>query len=174
MTIIATAGTIIAGILVVTLRTSSKAASITTVRQNGEYALSQMTKMIRFAKNYQGVRADGQEAFTSDCSLSSPDIKYTEVKLTGFDDQETILSCTKEDPPTIASNGATLINTEEVSIVTNESGISCWFACTQGTPADQPKIDINFSLQKKSSEDVVDTQTRVNFHTSVVPRNAVQ
>lgn len=168
MALSAVVGTIVFSIVFTTLRSYNKANSVTLVRQNGENAISQMTRLIRSGKSFQGV-GTGDETFTTICPQTDPAPRYSEVKLTSFDNTDIVLSC-KND--TITLNDVSLINTSEVALGEEEE--SCFFACTQSTPSDAPRIDINFSLLRKDANNVIDTHTKLDFHTSVIPRNTTQ
>ncbi len=168
MALSAVVGTIVFSIVFTTLRSYNKANSVTLVRQNGDNAISQMSRLIRSGKSFQGV-GTGDETFTTICPQRGPAPRYSEVKLTSFDNTDIVLSC-KND--TITLNDVSLINTTEVALGEGEE--SCFFACTQSTPSDAPRIDISFTLFRKDANNVIDTHTKLDFHTSVIPRNIIQ
>ncbi|MBI4084652.1 MAG: prepilin-type N-terminal cleavage/methylation domain-containing protein [Candidatus Levybacteria bacterium] len=166
MAVAATVGTVVFSIIFTTIRSYNKANSVTLVRQNGDNAISQMARLIRSGKTFDGV-GTGDDTFITTCPQTTSAPPYSQVKLTSFDGTSIVLSCEAE---TITLNGASLINTAEVALGENP----CYFACTQAAPADAPRIDINFSLVRRDANGVIDKQTKLDFHTSVIPRNTTQ
>lgn len=164
MTILVTVGFIITAILVSSLRGSSKATTVNEIRQNGNYAILQMGRMIGFSQAFLGASTNGV-AYTTNCIPSpSPDFKYIKIKL--FDDRETILSCNlTTNPTTIASNGASFVNTSEVNVA------SCGFTCSQNSISEPPVIGIKFTLTQKSANALFEKRSTIPFETSVTTRN---
>lgn len=149
------------------LRGTTKTNTINDVRQNGNYAISQVSKMIEYAKSFGGVSNDGV-SFTSSCINLTPPLtptptpsQYSNIKIIGFDDRETIFSCSS----VIASNGASLIDANLVSVD------SCWFTCEHARITDAPIIGINISLIKKTTSSLFESNASVSFKTSVKMRN---
>jgi len=151
-------GAIAMTILVTSFRTSTKTDTITAVQQNGNYALSQMAKTIRNARG-----------------LVSPfpctgQVTTDTVSILTSDNQQVTYTCVPQGatPATIASNGASLINTNIVTVA------SCAFTCSQISNSDLPFIRINFSLQQQSGSSFAEqtaSKSAVSFQTSVVIRN---
>lgn len=148
-------GVIAMSILITAFRTSQKTDIITLIQQNGNYALSQMAKTIRDARGLVS---------PFPCS---PPVSGNTISILTPDDQQVTYSCGGQ-PPTIASNGASLLDTNTVALQ------SCSFTCSQSSPSDLPIIQINFSLQQQSnskfSENIA-SASAVNFQTSVGIRN---
>lgn len=173
--ILITVGAILLNTLVIVLRVAIKTNTLTEVRQNGGYALSQITKMLRDAKSFQGVSTDGT-SFSTNCVVSTPlagtltptPPAYKSIKITTYTDNEVIFSCT---PTTIASNGASLLNTRAVAIAT------CSFSCLQNTILESPTIGIHFSLTQYTPTGTILLPERtasasaIPFETSVTLRN---
>lgn len=163
MMVMATVGVIIAGILVSSLRGSSKTTAIDEVRMNGNSTIIQISKMIKFAQNFNGVSSDGT-TYTTNCTLS-PSPQYRFVKITSFDDKQTVFSCNpSSSPPNIASNGASLINTDKITVDT------CYFTCLQDNLSGPQTIRINFTLSQKNTG-FFEKRASISFETSVVVRN---
>ncbi len=164
MTVIITVGLIVVAILVSSLRGTNKAASIENVRVNGNYAILQISRMIEFAQGFEGVSANGADPYTITCPQASPTPIYTHIKIRSFDGGQTIFSC---DLPgsKIASNGASLININDVTLT------SCNFTCSRTNISQPPIIGINFALNQKSSSSFFEKQASIPFSTSVVIRN---
>lgn len=158
---------IITATITSSLRGTTKTNTINDVRQNGNYAISQVSKMIEYAKSFGGVSNDGVN-FTSSCiNLALPltptptPPQYSNIKIIGFDNGETIFSCSS----VIASNGASLIDTNLVFVD------ACSFTCSQDKSTDAPIIGINFSLSKKTTSSLFENKASVSFKTSVKMRN---
>lgn len=170
-------GSILIGILVSSLRGTNKVNSIDNVRKNGNYALEQMGKMIRYSRSFNGVSATETGIYITDCTspiitpTPAPAI-YHYVKITGFDGGQTTLSCLSAADtggPKIASvsGGVTvnLIDTTAVNIST------CKITCTQGTVVSPPTVTIQFDLSNITSSLLPENQSSIPFQTSVTVRN---
>lgn len=158
-------GTIVGAILVSTLRGTNKTNTIAVVRQNGNFAIMQMVKMLRFAKTLNK---------TFVCGTLEVPVATDAVELTFFDDSKTTFSCNNslDTPPnTITSNSASLLDTTSVSLV------SCSFTCSQASLSDLSIIGINFSLSAYAPTGVnllpekTASATAIPFQTSVTMRN---
>lgn len=160
MMIMITVGLIIAAILVSTLRGSNKTNTVNTVRQNGDYAISQISKMLEFAQSFGGVSNDNINYSTA---CSSPTTPYNYIKIKSFDNGQTIFSCNTSNS-TIASNGASLINPNDVSL------IDCSFTCSRNISV-PPTIGIDLKLTQKSSTGLFENNASIEFKTSVIMRN---
>lgn len=161
-------GSIVTGIVWTSLRGNNKASTVSNVRQNGNYALSIMSKMIRDAKYFKGVSIDGS-SYSTDCyqTIANPSptpIPYQYLKIKSFDDGETIFSCTEDN---ISSNSGTI----DVSLLDSNSVslASCYFECSQPSFSDYPTIKINFELTATGS--AFENQASIPFETSVTLRN---
>lgn len=146
---------IVITILFSALRGTNKTNTISVVRQNGNYAISQMTKMIRFAKKLE-----------SACVPSS-----TSITIKNLDDGQTIFSCGSlvNCSGNISSNSAAVLDTTAVCLV------SCSFSCTRTENSETPIIGINFSLNKAGTSTLVERiagTSPIPFQTSVSMRNS--
>lgn len=157
--ILITVGTIITSILVTSLRGGNKSNTTNDVRQNGNYVISQMSKMILYAKSFDGVSTDGVN-YVTDC-INQPPVVYKYIKISSFDGGQTRFSCANG---TIASGSANLLSS-------NFSVTSCSFLCTQSNFLSAPTININFTLSKANAGFFVENQTTIPFETSITPRN---
>jgi prepilin-type N-terminal cleavage/methylation domain-containing protein len=157
MTIFVTVGGVIISILYVTLRGNDKTEVVTTVKQNGNFALSQMVKSIRFA---------GSLNSPASCipSTTSPSITITSLN----DKAQTTYSCPASNNNPITSNSAALVDSNAVLVTT------CSFTCSQETLADNPRISIQFTLKSKATNSLPENQSTIPFQTSVIMRNAGQ
>lgn len=163
MIVMAAIGLLVATILVSSLRGTNKTNVINTVRENGNYTIQQMSKMIEFAQTFQGVSLNGV-SYSSACSV--PSTQYSYIKITSFDNGQTIFSCNMgSNPKTIASNSASFINTSDVTLT------SCYFTCTRNNLSQSPTIGINFNLSQNSTSSFFEKKASISFDTSVVIRN---
>lgn len=174
--VVAVIGALIGFILTFSLRGTNKTNSTNEVRQNGNYAILQMSKMIEYAKSFDGVSTDG-ESYTHNCTAAIPPSptptptpsQYNYIKITNFDGAQTVFACLSSSPPTIASNTASLLDITSVSV---DSG-SCYFTCSQERITVSPIVGINFSLSKKTKTGGVfnENKASIPFQTSVTMRN---
>src|SRR3989344_4544421 len=79
-------GLIIGSIVMSVLRGTNKTNTLTQVRQNGSYAISQISKTLRNAKSFEGVKINEGNNYTTICN-SSDEYKYMKIK--SFDEEET-------------------------------------------------------------------------------------
>lgn len=154
-------GGMVTTIIITTLRTSNKSDTVNIVESNGNYALSQMAKTIRNARV-----VESPFPCLSPTPVSTITIKTIEGDTVTF----TCTNPPSPTPATIASNGASLLDTSAVSLQSS----SCQFLCTQTTATNLPIINIQFSLFQKTSSsfsDQIASLSAVSFSTSVVVRN---
>lgn len=173
MFILVTVGGMATAILISTLRNGSKGNSINDVRQNGQFVISQMSKMITYSSEFCGLSADGAGAsddcdqksqantFTTDCSIS-PSPSYNYIKIRSFDGGQTVFSC---NGTTISSNGASMINASGFRVS------SCSFTCSKISSTSPPNINISFTLSKLNSGLFVENNATIPFDTSITVRN---
>lgn len=155
MSIVSVAGIIVAGILVSTLRGSSKVNIVSSVKQNGDYAVAQMARIIRSASSVNILP----------CGNPSPAVQS--ITVTQIDTSQTIFDCSGS---TITSNGTSLLDTSSVQLVPS----TCQLICSQQSTADVPVIQIKFSLMQKNSSNQPDQASTIPFQTSVILRNIQQ
>ncbi len=164
-------GGIIAAIFASSLRGSNKANVTNEVRQNGNYALTQISRMITYAKSFDGISVDGVN-YDSECYIepvlentpTPTPSEYHYLKITGFDGGQITFVCLS-DPDEISSNTASMINESTVSVD------SCKFNCEQLNIIQPPTIKINFSLSQKNQEALFENKTSMSFETSATMRN---
>lgn len=167
-------GGIITAIFSSSLRGSNKVKVTNEVRENGNYALLQMSRMIIYAKNFNGVSINGADgSYVNECYVSpvldgtptpAPQ-EYHYLKITTFDGGEIIFSCDANSDEKIASNGASLINTNMIAVD------SCRFHCIQSTISQPPTIRISFTLSQKNATGFFENKATMPFETSVTMRN---
>jgi prepilin-type N-terminal cleavage/methylation domain-containing protein len=161
---------IAAAILVSSLRTATKTNVINLVKQNGDFAVSQLAKSIRDARSLR---------FPFPCVQVVPTpfpIPISSLTITDTYGNQIVYSCNGplDNPPnTIASQGASftpdsLLDTTAVSLS------SCTFTCAKQSASDYPVIGIQFSLVQKSTSSLAEqiaSKTPVLFNTSILMRN---
>lgn len=127
------------------LKGSTKTRTANLVKQNGDYALAVMERMIRNA----------QDIDAANCTLG-----MDEITIVNPDGKSTVFSCI--DNP-ISSNSAKLISDQ---VIVDD----CLFDCQDGGYFDPDVVTIDFTL---STGDPTQPEeyTTVNFKTTVVLRN---
>jgi prepilin-type N-terminal cleavage/methylation domain-containing protein len=175
MSIVVVVGVLVAGILTSSLRGGSKSNVLDNVRQNGNFAITQISKMISYSQSFNGISADGF-FYTTNCTQVIPaspaplptPIVYKYIKITSFDGGTTVFGCNGPNdipPNTIASGTSSLIDTSSVSVV------SCSFSCTQADFGQAPTIGINLTLSQINPSNFAEKGATVPFQTSVTIRN---
>jgi prepilin-type N-terminal cleavage/methylation domain-containing protein len=152
--ILSVIGGIVVSVLTVTLRGTKKADQLEVARQNGDTALSQIVKGIRYAKSL-----DDPTSCVGTKTVSS-------VTITSLDtNTQTVYACSVN---TITSNGSPLVNTNALSVT------NCSFVCSQTSLADPPNITILYTLGPKTASNFVETNFTLPFQSSVTMRNYSQ
>lgn len=158
ITLLGAVGTITFGILLSSLRGSNKSESVTTLQQNGNYALSVMSRMIRFSQKI----TDPASCYSG--PTPTP-VQTTQITIQNLDGNTTTFSCDGMPDGSIASNGASLIDTSATSVT------SCSFTCMQATNYAIPSVTIDFTLNKKNSNNLTENNSPTHFQTTVTLRN---
>ena len=169
MIILVVVGTIIASILVSTLRSGNKSTTTNDIRQNGNYAITQMSKMIAYAESFDGVSLNGVSNFVNcvppvvgqNTPIPAPS-QYSGVKITSWDGGQTIFSCLNN---MLSSNSAAMVN--------SDIDATCYFTCSQISKDISPTIGIDLVLKRLPSSGTLfpEAQTTIHFQTSVTLRN---
>lgn len=167
-------GSVITGIITASLRGTNKTNAIENIRQNGNYAISQVSKNIEYAQVFNGFSNDGI-AYVTTCPFStvpSPTppapvtTQYKFLKVTPLNNNPIIYNCTSSSPLTITANGASLIDTDSLALT------ECTLACIQSRATDVPVIKVSFKLGPKISSSLVESSTPpILFETGVIIRN---
>lgn len=156
-------GGVVAVILFTSLRGANKATTITTLRQNGTFAISQIGKTVRNAKRFGGVSSDGT-SYAATCT--NPAIPYKYVKVSTLAATDIVYACTAT---TILANGSPLLDESAVAF---DEPSSCFFTCQRGEVSDLVSITIQFSLKPKTESVLVErTASPIPFKTTVTLRN---
>ena len=180
-------GSIMAAIIVISLRGSNRSTNVNDIRQEGNFALSQMTKMITYAQSFEGISdgtidGSGNLVYTKNCTLNPATTKYKYLKISSFDQGKTTFICNYD--PTgnlIASYGASLVKWP-ISLSDNTSFVqyfnetkytvsACSFTCLQENSSVTPTIGISFTVQKPDTT-IVENKVSLDFDTTVGFRNS--
>jgi len=154
MGVIVAMGSIILSTVFIFLRGSSKSDLLVTIKQNGDFALSQMVKSLRYAKS-----VDDPVSCVPTANLQH--ITFTSLA----DGGQTTFSCPATQTDVIASNGAALMDATRISVT------NCSFFCTQQTLNESPTIKIQFTLSAKNQTGLVETTASLPFESTVRLRN---
>lgn len=130
---------IILGIIYSTLSGSNKTRLITQISQNGRYSVAVLEGIISDSRNITQI--DGADI--DDCTLNPS--STNSITLARIDGGITTLSCELiDDVYTIASNGASLIDTKNVVV----EDASCAFSCFQvvSDPYSIPIVNISYKI----------------------------
>lgn len=188
MILLITVGSIMAGIIVVSLRGSNRSTNVNDIRQEGNFALSQMTKMVSYAQTFEGISdgsidgTTGDLIYTKNCTVNSPTYHYSFLKISSFDQGKTTFICsTGLGENFIASYGAALTkwplavgdNTPMVKYLNeNKYTVSaCYFTCVQENSSVTPTIGISFTV-KKPDTTIIENKVSIDFNTTVGFRNS--
>ncbi len=158
--ILGSVGTIVAIILINSLRTSSKTDILNVIKNNGDFALSQIAQHVRYS-----------QSVTCQSLPASPQLTVND-----FNGTQTVYSCSGSSLIDTIMNGTTtttptpetLLDTNSVAVVAN----SCNFICTQPTSTSNAFVQILFSLQTTNTGTLQEqTAPPQRFSTSVTLRN---
>lgn len=150
-------------ILVTSLRTSTKTNTLTNVKQNGDYAISQMVKVIRNA----------QAVTDPNCTIAgalTPIPTVTSISVTNPDGSSATFNCAGNSITYATGTNPTPQPYLDTNVVVTTS---CSFACSQTTVTDYPVVNISFSLNSAKSGPIENSASAnpIPFSTNVTLRN---
>jgi len=157
ITITGVVSTLMFGILFTTLKGADKSESVSKLQENGNFALSQMSRMARYAIKLQ-------DPDTCYSGVSGSPVTSSEITILNADNRSTTFAC-DETAGTISSNSANLLDSSTVSMT------ECSFSCSQATAYDLPSLTISFTLNKQGTNALVENNSPVQFQTTVTLRN---
>jgi len=157
--ILATVGIVSANMFFQTLKGSTKAELTKQVKQEGDYAISIMEKMIRNAKSVES-NCLSTGVVGSSIMIKNPDQEITTFECTGSGDEAHIASSS-------ATATVTRLTTNKVKVL---SDCGQFVKCTQSGPS-PPVVEVKFSLSQLGSPTRPEEQATVNFQTTVSLRN---
>ncbi len=160
--VIAVVSTLIAQAFFATTRTNTKTELQKDIKQNGEYAMQVMSRMIQNALKIETA-----------CSPSGTATRSLSIR-TQHNTTTTFECAMSEGETRIASSGATgtfYLTSANVSLGGDTcDASSLQFICT--TLPDEPtKVQISFRLSQKGTPTDQFEQTSISFQSSVAPRN---
>ena len=158
--IIITSTTVVLAIILSSFRGSNKINSNEKIRQNGNAAIAQMSRMLQFADSFDGASKNGVN-YVSVCPVAGDTYSY--IRIT-YAKQTKILSCANDG---IKINGVQIIDSQNVRVVPS----SCSFVCDQDNLSIAPVIGINFDLALINSGNAPEKSATLKFSTSVKMRN---
>lgn len=194
--VIISVGVILISIIVSSLRGTNKTNNISITRQNGTHAISQIAKMLRFARSVDAIgTAPASECITNTplpAVQPTPQAGHnlaTSITYTTIDGEVRTIACLPLDtgninsPMTIASMSGTLppvvteihgslLDTDAVHI---PAGM-CKISCNQSTSSDAMIVSITFSLRTVKSTSTLFSEftassNPLEFNTSIILRN---
>jgi type II secretory pathway pseudopilin PulG len=165
-------GSVIAGVIVSSLRGSNKTNNIESVRQAGNYVLNQMSKDIEYAQTFDGrstgLSNDDGATYDTACKpalnpIPTPISPYNLITVRSSGNIVTKYKCTSSE---LSANGSPLISPESGTFA------GCSLTCIQNNPMDALIIKISFSIGSKvSNTQVENSNPPIVFETSVTMRN---
>jgi putative endonuclease len=171
-------GSIIAGLISFSLRGSNKTNTMESIRQAGNYALSQMSKDITYAQpfdgrntGFNGTIINGETTYSTSCPISHS-LNVITVRSSSGNDIVTQYSCNSPAlTVTTTRNGVTSAPTSLINNTVSVNLTNCSFTCTQDSTG-VPIIGISFSLEPFAQNGLVEnSNSAIVFKTSVTMRN---
>jgi prepilin-type N-terminal cleavage/methylation domain-containing protein len=163
--IVTTISSVALGIIWISLRSTVKVNNMNLIRQNGNFAITQMTKTLQYSRKFDGVSTDGVTyVMTCQDPASATLQSYSHVRVTSQSNTPIILGCLTT-PSTVASNSASLLNTAVYTVS------SCKFTCTQADVDSPYTIGIEFTIKKIIGGNLFDDPAPVTFQSSATIRN---
>lgn len=148
-------GSIIFSIFLTSLRSSKKSSSVSRVRENGNGAIMQMSRMIQFAQEVN-----------SPCNGSS----QTSIIITGQDGEQT--TYTLNSSGGIASQSGTRIyQLIDTSFAAVDASAPFNFTCSRTDISMPPTVGITFRLRDAQVSSFAEDEVLIPFRTSVTLRN---
>jgi prepilin-type N-terminal cleavage/methylation domain-containing protein len=150
--LLAVVAVVISNMFFTTFRSSTKTKALTAVKQNGDYALLVMERLIR-----------GSKEVISSCPEVAPAVANS-IRIKMLNGDEILFSCDL-DNELIASNGANLTSVDQVKLD------SCSFGCQSKGDFYPQTVTIDFTLSQVGETLRSEEQAKVDFKATVVTRN---
>lgn len=188
-------GSFIAAIIVISLRGSNRSKNVNAIRQTGDYTINQMTKMVSYAKSFEGLANTDIDVNPDDNSINydlqcNQSKTYNLLKIKSFDQGTTTFYCDPTDGNNfIASYSGALDSLPSESVYNSVRMVKlidpgknfyitqCSFTCRQNNVIHPPVIDIQFTISNQNPENSADEQALVEnkvtipFDTTISFRN---
>lgn len=179
LVVVLTIGGVIGSIFFVSLRSSRKSNQIATVRQNGNAAITQLARKIRYAEKFVGVR-NGAAPFTTTnvCfvpgSSSPPVTEFDSLQVSDTDAAGVEVPTTIFCPKNTTGNQAISIDATPITDTNISKVRDCVISCVQ-PPNGVTTIKISFDMVDSQDVDVFENDVKpIRFETSVTMRNKQQ
>jgi type II secretory pathway pseudopilin PulG len=164
--IIASVGILIAQVFFSTTRANTKTELLKDVKQNGQYAIEVMSRLIRSSINIETACSDTGSTLTS-LDVKNPDGNVTTLGCV-FDNEVTRIASTSATSP-LTPQYLTSYNVNLGGSSCTDNAMTLSFLCT--TYTDQaPKITVSFKLSQKGTPPDQFEKASVLFQTTVSPR----
>lgn len=159
--IIITATTVVLSIIVSSFRISNKTTASDSVRQNGNSAVAQISRIVQFADSFVGI---GNDLSSLDPFCSAPNTSFNHIRV-----------IYQGNPKTISCYNSRLMlgdNTVGSTLIDNNLTVeSCQLSCSRDQDA-APVVSLNFSIRRGAADASVEQTAKINFSTKVKMRNA--
>jgi type II secretory pathway pseudopilin PulG len=160
-------GILITQVFFVTTRTNTKTELLKDVKQNGDYVIGIMSRMIRNATRIESTCADSGTSSTT-FSFTNPDGNITTLGCAYDNDSQVTrvasTSATTNIPDYITSRNVTLGGTS-----CSDPTMTLVFTCTS-LPGQAPKVSINLKMSQRGTPADQFDRASVSFQTTVSPR----
>ncbi len=164
---------IVGGILVSTMRSSEVTRSTTQIAQNGNYALSSISELIKHSQDVSAVWNSNNSYptnFAGCAGESSPE--GDSLALMMPEGQEVQLTCSHSSGRVASTSGSMTyyLTNRELAVVQG----SCKFVCNQNSAFSPPRIEVKFELgiRDGTTNNVLDGSSKV-FQTQISSRNYI-
>lgn len=188
-------GSLIAAIIVISLRGSNRSKSVNSIRQSGDYTINQMTKMISYAKGFEGFANTDNDIDTDDNTINyhlqcDASTNYNLLKIRSFDEGITTFLCDPTNGQNFISSYSgsldSLLTQEIYDSVKNVKLIDpsknffvtqCSFTCKRDNITVPPVINIKFTVTNQDPTNtggdtsLVENNVIIPFETTVGFRN---
>ena len=165
ISIIATVAALIVQVFFTTARSNTKTELLKDVKQNGDYALEIMSRMIRNAIDVQTVCAAGGSDFKS-FTIENPDGGVTTLGCNFGNSVTRIASVSAANP------SAEYLTSTDVTMggsSCNDSAMTLKFHCV-GVADAPPEVTIQFTLSQRGTAATQLERASASFQTTVAPR----
>ena len=156
MGVLAIMGGVILSIFFSVLRGTNKTNQLIIVRQNGNYAISQMSKIIRNAKRLE---------YPASCT---PSVSTPYITLIGQNDEQIIL---EHYPISNILRARSIASTVNLTSNTQVRATNLQFTCTQAPNSNTFLIYISFIVSQSSTNPGSENSASLPFSTSIAFRN---
>jgi len=164
-------------ILSTTLRISQQINTLSTIRQNGNYAMEAISRDISNENHFESLSTDGSNYQACD-SHYTPDTSTKYIKYFDTNNQEVVIGCPSSPNPrpaftniikTPTSNPTNIysyLDSQKVAL------IQCYFECIQPSGASYPSaIKVHFTLQQPNSNALPENSETASFDNTIYINN---